>query len=226
MQARAHVEDMTRGRQRIIITELPYMTNKTTLIERIAKLARDGVLEGISDLRDESDRQGMRIVIELTKNANTDKVLEKLYKRTQMQNTFSIILLALVDGEPSLLSLKNALMVYIHHRLEIIKRRSEFDLTRARKRLHILEGLRIALDNLDEVIDLIRRSRSAETAHANLRKTYKLSDEQATAILDMPLRRLAALERKKIEDEYKEVQRLIRDLEGLAEIAQEDARAW
>ncbi len=215
VQARAHVEDMTRGRQRIIITELPYMTNKTTLIERIAKLARDGVLEGLSDLRDESDRQGMRIVIELTKNANTDKVLEQLYKRTQMQTTFSIILLALVDGEPKMLSLKNALMVYINHRLEIIRRRSEYDLARARKRLHILEGLRIALDNLDEVIELIRRSRSAETAHANLRKTYKLSDEQATAILDMPLRRLAALERKKIEDEYKEVRRLIQDLEGL-----------
>ena len=215
VQARAHVEEMARSRQRIIITELPYMTNKTTLIERIAKLARDGDLDGISDLRDESDRQGMRIVIELGKNADTEKTLEKLYKRTQMQSTFSIIMLALVDGEPRMLSLKNALLVYINHRLEIIKRRSEYDLTRAKKRLHILEGLRIALDNLDEVIDLIRKSRTAESAHANLRKNYKLSDEQATAILDMPLRRLAALERKKIEDEYKEVQRLIRDLEGL-----------
>ncbi|MBN2044864.1 MAG: DNA gyrase subunit A [Anaerolineales bacterium] len=215
VQARAHVEDMTRGRQRIIITELPYMTNKTTLIERIAKLARDSELEGLADLRDESDRQGMRIVIELTKNANTDKVLEQLYKRTQMQTTFSIILLALVDGEPRMLSLKSALLVYINHRLEIIRRRSEFDLARARNRLHILEGLRIALDHLDEVIELIRRSRSAETAHANLKKAYKLSDEQATAILDMPLRRLAALERKKIEDEYKEVLQTIRDLEGL-----------
>jgi DNA gyrase subunit A len=215
VQARAHVEEMARGRQRIIITELPYMTNKTSLIERIAKLARDGDLEGISDLRDESDRQGMRIVIELSKNADTEKTLEGLYKRTQMQNTFSIIMLALVDGEPRLLSLKNALMVYIRHRLEIIKRRSEYDLDRAQKRLHILEGLRIALDHLDEVIDLIRRSRTAESAHANLMKTYKLSDEQTTAILDMPLRRLAALERKKIEDEYREVQKLIRDLEGL-----------
>ena len=215
VQARAHVEDMTRGRQRIIITELPYMTNKTTLIERIAKLARDGVLDGLSDLRDESDRQGMRIVIELTKNADTDKTLEKLYKRTQMQTTFSIIMLALVEGEPRMLSLKNALMVYINHRLEIIKRRSEFDLARAKKRLHILEGLRVALDNLDEVIEIIRRSRTAETAHVNLRKAYKLSDEQASAILDMPLRRLAALERKKIEEEYKEVARLIRSLESL-----------
>ncbi len=215
VQARANVEEMSRGRERIIITELPYMTNKTSLIERIAKLARDGELEGISDLRDESDRQGMRIVIELTKNANTEKTLELLYKRTQMQNTFSIIMLALVDGEPRMLSLKNALLVYINHRLEVVRRRSEFDLARAKKRLHILEGLRIALDNLDEVIDLIRKSRTAESAHANLRRNFRLSDEQATAILDMPLRRLAALERKKIEEEYKEVARLIRDLESL-----------
>ena len=215
VQARAHVEEMARSRNRIIITELPYMTNKTSLIERIAKLARDGDIEGISDLRDESDRQGMRIVIELSKTADTEKVLENLYKRTQMQGTFSIIMLALVDGEPRMLSLKNALLVYINHRLEIVRRRSEYDLERARYRLHILEGLRIALDNLDEVIEIIRRSRTAETAHANLRKTFKLSDEQATAILDMPLRRLAALERKKIEDEYKEVAALIKDLEAL-----------
>jgi DNA gyrase subunit A len=215
VQARAHVEEMARGRNRIIVTELPYMTNKTSLIERIAKLARDGQLEGISDLRDESDRQGMRIVIELSKTADTEKVLEGLYKRTQMQGTFSIIMLALVDGEPRMLSLKNALMVYINHRLEIVRRRSEFDLEKARRRLHILEGLQIALENLDEVIDLIRRSRTAESAHSNLMRTFKLSEEQATAILDMPLRRLAALERKKIEDEYKEVARLIKDLEGL-----------
>jgi DNA gyrase subunit A len=215
VQARVHVEEMSRNRHRIIVTELPYMTNKTTVIERIAKLARDGVLDGITDLRDESDRQGMRIVIELSKNADIEKTLATLYKRTQMQNTFSIIMLALVDGEPRMLSLKNALLVYINHRLEVVKRRSEFDLARAKRRLHILEGLRIALDNLDEVIDLIRKSRNAETAHNNLVRTYKLSDEQATAILDMPLRRLAALERRKIEDEYKEVSKLIRELEGL-----------
>ena len=215
VQARAHVEEMARGRNRIIITELPYMTNKTSLIERIAKLARDGVLDGISDLRDESDRQGMRIVIELSKSADTEKVLENLYKRTQMQGTFSIIILALVDGEPRMLSLKSALMVYIHHRLDIVRRRSEFDLEKARRRLHILAGLRIALDNLDEVIEIIRRSRNAETAHANLMRAYKLSEVQATAILDMPLRRLAALERRRIEDEYKEVAKLIKNLEGL-----------
>ncbi len=215
VQARAHVEEMARGRNRIIITELPYMTNKTALIERIAKLARDGDIEGISDLRDESDRQGMRVVIELSKTADTEKVLENLYKRTQMQGTFSIIMLALVNGEPRMLSLKSALLVYIEHRMEIVRRRSEFDLERAKHRLHILEGLRIALDNLDDVIELIRHSRTAETAHANLMRTYKLSEEQATAILDMPLRRLAALERKKIEDEYKEVTKLIKDLEAL-----------
>jgi DNA gyrase subunit A len=215
VQARAHVEEMARARSRIIVTELPYMTNKTTLIERIAKLARDGVLEGISDLRDESDRQGMRIVIELSRNTDVEKVLEKLYKRTQMQNTFSIIILALVDGEPRTLSLKNALLVFINHRLEIVRRRSEYDLARAKHRQHILEGLRIALDNLDEVIDTIRRSRTVDTARTNLMKVFKLSDEQANAILDMPLRRLAALERKKIEDEYKEVTRLIKQLDTL-----------
>ncbi len=215
VQARAHVEEMGRGRNRIIVTELPYMTNKSALIERIAKLARDGDLEGIADLRDESDRQGMRIVIELTKNADTEEVLSGLYKRTPMQNTFSINLLALVDGEPSLLSLKQALMVYINHRLEIVRRRSEFDLERARRRAHILEGLRIALQNLDEVINLIRRAPDVETARSRLMKKFKLSEEQANAILDMPLRRLAALERKKIEDEYKDLQLLIKDLEGL-----------
>jgi DNA gyrase subunit A len=215
VQARAHVEDIGRGRERIIVTELPYMTNKAALIERIAKLARDGILDGISDLRDESDRQGMRIVIELTKNADTKKVLAKLYKRTPMQNTFSINILALVDGEPSTLSLKQALQVYIEHRLEIIRRRSIFDLERARQRAHILEGLRIALQNMDEVVALIRRSPDVETARTRLMHKYKLSEAQADAILDMPLRRLAALERKKIETEYKELLDLIKDLEEL-----------
>jgi DNA gyrase subunit A len=215
VQARAHVEDMGRGRERIIVTELPYMTNKASLIERIAKLARDGVLDGISDLRDESDRQGMRIVIELTKNADTKKVLAKLYKRTPMQNTFSINLLALVDGEPRTLGLKQALQVYIEHRLEIVKRRSEFELERARQRAHILEGLRIALQNMDEVVALIRRAPDVETARTRLMSKYKLSEVQADAILDMPLRRLAALERKKIENEYKELLQKIKELEGL-----------
>ena len=215
IQARAHIEEMERGRSRIIVTELPYMTNKSALIERIATLAREERLEGVADLRDESDRQGMRIVIELNKTADPEKVLAELYKSTPMQSTFSIIVLALVDGEPRLLGLKQALRVYVEHRLEIIRRRSEFDLARARARAHILEGLLIALRNLDEVINLIRKSRDAEVAKENLMKKYKLSELQAQAILDMPLRRLAALERKKLEDEYKEVQAQIKELESL-----------
>jgi DNA gyrase subunit A len=215
LRARAHLEEMSRGRNRIVVTELPFMTNKSSLIGRIADLARDGKLEGLADLRDESDRQGMRIVIELIKTADPEKVLRELYKRTPMQNTFSIIMLALVDGEPRMLSLKQALRVYLDHRLEIIKRRSEFDLQRAKKRAHILEGLRVALANLDDVIDMIRRSRTVETARSNLRKGFKLTQIQAQAILDMPLRRLAALERKKIEDEFKELKAIIRGLETL-----------
>jgi DNA gyrase subunit A len=215
LRARAHLEEMSRGRNRIVVTELPFMTNKSSLIGRIADLARDGKLEGLADLRDESDRQGMRIVIELIKTADPEKVLRELYKRTPMQNTFSIIMLALVDGEPRMLSLKQALRVYLDHRLEIIKRRSEFDLQRAKMRAHILDGLRVAIANLDEVINMIRRSRTVETARANLRKGFKLTQVQAQAILDMPLRRLAGLERKKIEDEYRDLKATIRRLEIL-----------
>ena len=215
VRARAHIEEMTRGRHRIVVTELPYMTNKASLITRIANLARNGKLEGLADLRDESDRQGMRIVIELIKTADPEDVLSQLYKRTPMQSTFSIIMLALVGGEPRMLSLKQALRVYIEHRLDIVKRRSEFDLKRARDRAHILEGLRVALANLDEVIAIIRKSRTVDTARTNLRKRFKLSLVQATAILDMPLRRLASLERRKIDEEYKEVKAGIRSLEAL-----------
>ena len=215
VQARAHFEEMSRGRNRIIVTELPYMTNKSSLIERIAELVRDERLEGVADLRDESDRHGLRIVIELTKTAEPEKVLQDLYKLTPMRSTFGIIMLALVDGEPRLLSLKQALRVYLDHRQLVIKRRSEFDLEKARQRAHILEGLRVALRNLDVIIDLIRKSPDVETARTRLMKRFRLSEIQAQAILDMPLRRLAALERKKIEDEYKEVTALIKELEGL-----------
>jgi DNA gyrase subunit A len=215
VQARAMVEEMTRGRNRIIVTELPYMTNKAGLIERIASLVRDEKIEGIADLRDESDRQGMRIVIELTKTGKLEKVLQDLYKSTPMRNTFSIIMLALVDGEPRMLGLKQALRVYLEHRLEVVRRRSEYDLQRARHRAHILEGLRVALKNLDDVITLIRKAPDADTAKTRLMKRYKLTDIQAQAILDMQLRRLAALERKKIEEEYKEVLATIKLLEGL-----------
>jgi len=221
IQAKAHIEEMERGKSRIIVTELPYQVNKSSLIERIAELVRDSgrlgesPLQGITDLRDESDRQGLRIVIELTKNVEPEKVLADLYKRTPMQSTFSINLLALVDNEPRLLNLKQALRVYLDHRLAVIKRRAEFDLEKARARAHILEGLMVALKHLDEIISLIRNSPDVDTARARLMKRYKLTELQANAILEMQLRRLAALERKKIETEYKETIALIKDLEGL-----------
>ncbi len=215
VRAKARVEEMSRGRNRIVITEIPYMTKKVTVLERIAKLVRDEELEGIADLRDESDRHGMRIVIELTKSAQPEEVLEGLFKRSTLENTFSIIILALVDDEPKLLNLKGALLVYLEHRLNIIKRRSQYDLKKAQAREHILEGLTTALDNLDAVIDLIRKSRSAETARTNLMREFSLSELQAQAILEMPLRRLAGLERKKIEDEFKQIKKKIKDLTTL-----------
>jgi DNA gyrase subunit A len=215
LQAKAHLEEMGRGRSRIIITELPFQTNKSNLVERIAELVRTGLLEGITDLRDESDRQGMRIVIELSKTAEPEKVLTELYRRTPMQSTFSMIMLALVDSEPRLLNLKQALRVYLEHRIEVTGRRSRFELDRARKRAHILEGLRIALKNLDEVISLIRNAQDADQARQRLMRRFKLTQLQADAILEMPLRRLSNLERKKIELEYKETLAHIRELETL-----------
>ena len=215
IRGRMHVEEMSRGKSRIIVTELPYQTNKASLIERIAELVREGVISGISDLRDESDRQGMRIVIEISKAAEADGVIRDLYKRTPLEATFGITLLALVGGEPRLLSLKQALKVFIQHRLEVIKRRSEFDLAKAQARLHILEGLRIAIKNLDEIIALIKSSADSDAARQKLIKKFKLSEIQAQAILDMPLKRLAALERKKIEDEYKQLLELIKQLTAL-----------
>ncbi len=215
VQAKAHIEALDRNRNRIIITELPYQVNKTSLIERIAELARDARLEGLTDLRDESDRQGMRIVIDLTRTVDPYDVLSLLYKLTPMRQTFSIIMLALVDNEPRLLSLKQALRVYLEHRFVIVHRRSEHDLARARERAHILEGYLIALDHLDEVIRLIRQSATAEAAHGALQERYALSDEQAQAILDMPLRRLAALERQRIEEEHREKLELIDYLQRL-----------
>jgi DNA gyrase subunit A len=215
VQAKAHVEEMERGKNRIIVTELPYMVNKSSLIERIADLAREGYLEGLSDLRDESDRHGMRIVLEMTKTADPEVILRDLYKRTPMQTTFSINLLALVDGEPRTLTLKQALRVYVEHRLTVIKRRAEFDLEKARQRAHILEGYLVALKNLDEVINIIRAASDVDSARGRLMKRFKLTELQATAILDLQLRRLAALERKKIETEYREVTATIKDLESL-----------
>ncbi len=219
VQAKVHTEEMERGKSRLIVTELPYMVNKSSLIERIAELAREGHLDGLADLRDELDRQGMRIVIELTKNADANIVLHDLYRRTPMQTTFSINLLALVDGEPRTLTLKQALRVYIEHRLTVIKRRAEFDLDKAKQRAHILEGYMIVLKNLDEVVQLIRSAPDVETARTKLMKRYKLTELQANAILDLQLRRLAALERKKIETEYKEVTATIKDLTDLLKSA-------
>ncbi len=215
VRARAHVEQMGRSKSRIVITELPYQTNKPNLIAKIADLHREGKIEGLTDLRDESDRTGMRIIVETTRNVEAEEVLAELFRLTPLESTFSIIMIALVNGEPRVLTLKQALRHFLEHRLEVVRRRSQFDLTRARERAHILQGLLTALDHLDAIIDLIRRSESAETARANLMRTFNLTEIQAQAILDMQLRRLAALERQKIKDEYDEKLRLIARLEQL-----------
>jgi DNA gyrase subunit A len=215
VQAKVHIEEMSRNRHRLVVTELPYQTNKASLVEKIAELAREGKIEGVADLRDESDRQGMRLVIELTRTVEPRSVLKQLFKTTPLQSTFSINMLALVEGEPRLLPLKRSLQLFIEHREKVITRRSRCDLEKAQQRAHILEGLRVALKNLDEVIQIIRSSRSTETARTNLRRKFQLSEAQANAILDMPLRRLSALERQKIETEYKEILQQIKYLEGL-----------
>ncbi len=215
VRGQAHIEEMRGGRYQIIITEIPFQVNKTGLIERIADLARDGRLDMISDLRDESDRRGMSIVLELRRGAQPKKVLNQLYKYTPLQATFGAHLLALVNNEPRLLSLKRALQHYIEHRQTVVTRRSQFELDKARQRAHVLDGLLIALANLDEVIRTIRESPDADTARERLMTRFKLSEIQAQAILDMQLRRLAALERQKIEDEHKIVLERISYLEDL-----------
>ena len=211
----ANIEETTRNRHRIVVTEIPFQVNKTSLIERIAELVRDGRLDDISDLRDESDRRGLSIVLELKRGAQPKKVVNQLFKFTQLQTTFGVQLLALVGGEPRLLSLKRALIVYIEHRRTVITRRSQFELEKARARAHILDGLIIALANLDEVISTIRKAADADKAKTTLMKRFKLSDLQAQAILDLQLRRLAALERKNIQKEHKEVMERIGYLEDL-----------
>ena len=215
LRAKVYIEDIGRGKSQIIVTEIPYQTNKSTLIERIASLVRDGRLEGITDLRDESDRQGLRLMIELQRGTDADQIMSKLFKHSQLQETFSINMLALVNGQPKVLSLKQALKVYLDHRLVIVRRRSEYDLARARERAHILEGLLKALDDLDKAIAIIRKSQRVDTARNNLMRELKVTEIQAQAILDMQLRRLAALERKKIEEEYAELTERIAYLEGL-----------
>ncbi len=211
----ANIEDMNGGRQRIVITEIPYLLNKSSLIERIAELTREGKLSDISDLRDESDRRGMSIIIELRRGAQPMKVMNQLYKYTPLQSTFGVQMLALVDSEPRLLSLKRLLQVYIDHRQNVIVRRSRFELEKARARAHILDGLLIALANLDEVIQTIRQSPDAEVARERLMTRFKLSELQTQAILDLQLRRLAALERQKIEDEQRQILERIAALEDL-----------
>ncbi|MBP7694299.1 MAG: DNA gyrase subunit A, partial [Anaerolineales bacterium] len=211
----AHVEDLSANRQRIVITELPYMVNKSALIERIAELVRDDRIDAISDLRDESDRRGISVVIELKRGAQARKVLNQLYKYTALQSTFGAQMLALVGGEPKLLRLKPILQAFVEHRREVITRRSQFELEKARRRAHILDGLLIALAHLDDVIRTIRESPDAETAKERLITRFHLSEVQAQAILDMQLRRLAALERQKIEAEHAEVMTQIAALEDL-----------
>jgi DNA gyrase subunit A len=215
MRATMHVELMDSGRSRIIVTEIPYQISKTTIIERIVSLVREGRLDMVSDLRDESDRHGMSLVIELKRGAQPKKVLNQLYKHTPLQTTFGVQMLALVRGEPRLLSLKSALRHYINHRREVVERQTLFDLERARRRAHILEGLLVAIANLDAVIQTIRQSADADIARSRLMETYNLSEVQAQAILDMQLRRLASLERQKIEEEYQSLLEVIAGLEDL-----------
>jgi len=209
VRAKASIEEMSKGRQHIIVTEIPYQVNKARLIEKIAELVRDKKVEGISDLRDESDRDGMRIVIELKRDANANVVLNKLYKHTQLEDTFGIITLAIVDGEPKVLTLKEVLTHYLNHQKDIIVRRTKFDLNKAEDRAHILEGLKIALDNLDEVIRLIRGSENTQIAKTGLMERFSLSEKQAQAILDMRLQKLTGLEIEKVEEEYGELLKLI-----------------
>lgn len=209
IRGKAEIEEGKNGKYQIIISELPYQVNKANLLIKIADLAKEKKIEGIADLRDESDRHGIRIVIELKKDARPKSVLNNLFKKTELQTTFPVNMVALVDGTPMTLNIKQILTEYVDHRFEIITRRSQFELKEARARAHILEGLLIALDNLDAVINTIRSSKDADEAKNNLMTKFKLSELQAVAILDMQLRKLAALERQKIEDEYKKVKETI-----------------
>jgi len=215
IRAKANIEELKNGKSAVIVEELPYQVNKSLLVARIADLVKEKRLEGISDLRDESDRHGIRIVVELKRDAKPKSVLNNLFKHTNMQTTFPVNMVALVDGTPQTLTLKVILEEYLKHRHRIITKRSEYELKEAKNRAHILEGLKIALDHLDAVIETIKKSKDAETAKKNLMEKFKLSEIQSTAILDMQLRRLAALERQKIEDEYLMIKETIAYLEDL-----------
>lgn len=215
LRAKANIETHKNDRVSIIVTELPYQVNKANLIEKIADLVREGKFTDISNLRDESDRDGMRVVIELKRDAQPEVTLNNLFKHTNMQVTFGVIMLALVNGVPKVLTLKEIMQHFLKHRMDVLIRRTKFDLDAAERRAHILEGYIIALDNIDEVIAVIKKSKDTETAKANLMKRFKLSEIQSKAILDMRLQRLTGLERKKIEEEYKEVLKTIERLRGI-----------
>lgn len=215
VRSRAIIEELPKGRQQIVVTEIPYQVNKARLVERIAELVKEKKLEGISDLRDESNRNGMRIVIELKRDANANIVLNNLYKHSQMEDTFSIIMLSLVNGVPKVLNLKEMIYYYVEHQKDVVTRRTKFELNKAEARAHILEGLRIALDNIDAVISLIRGSKTTAEAKEGLISKFGLTDIQAQAILDMRLQRLTGLERQKIEDEYSELMKRIEYLRSI-----------
>lgn len=215
LRARANIETLKNNRENIIITELPYQVNKANLIEKIADLVRSGKITEISNLRDESDRDGMRVVIELKRDAQPAVVLNQLFKHTQMQTTFGVIMLALVNGIPKVLQLREMMQHFIDHRMDVLIKRTQYELDAAERRAHLLEGYIIALDNIDAVIQTIKKSKDVETARNNLMKSFKLSEVQAKAILEMRLQRLTGLERKKIEDEYKETIKLIENLKGI-----------
>ena len=215
VRAKAEIEEMHGGKSRIVVTEIPYQVNKARLVEKIAELVHDKRVEGISDLRDESDRKGMRIVIELKKDVNANVVLNQLYKHTQMQDTFGVIMLALVDGEPKVLNLREMLAQYLSFQEEVVTRRTQYDLDRAKERLHILEGLIIALDNIDEVVEIIKKSPSSPIAKERLSERFGLSEKQSQAILDMRLARLTGLERDKILDEHAELVKTVAHYEAI-----------
>ncbi|MCX6829058.1 MAG: DNA gyrase subunit A [candidate division Zixibacteria bacterium] len=217
VRAKAVVEIQKSGKDFIVVTEIPFQVNKSNLLERIAELVRDKVIDGIADLRDESDRDGMRIVVELKRDAQAEVVLNQLFKHTQMQATFAIMMLTLVGGVPMILTLKEMLEQFLIHRHEVVVRRTKFDLNKAEERAHILEGYKIALDNIDAVIELIKKSKDTPTAREGLMTKFKLSERQANAILDMRLARLTGLERQKIEEEYIAIIKLIAELKGILE---------
>ena len=215
VRAVTDIEPMANGKNRIVVTELPYMVNKARLIEKIAELVRDKRVEGITDLRDESNRQGMRVCIELRRDVNPNVVLNQLFKHTQLQDTFGVIMLALVDNQPKVLNLKDMLMNYLAHQEDVVTRRTQYELNKAEERAHILQGLLIALDNIDEVISIIRASRTTQEAKAKLMERFGLTDPQSQAIVDMRLRALTGLEREKLEAEYKELMAKIAELKAI-----------